>query len=86
MPCSLSPSGSTDENPVVTASEPDDANVHAGSERRADVHDPSERAPVGSTDRRLEHQYEAAWTEWEAAGEEAVWRTAATDGLDESVR
>ncbi len=25
----------------------------------------------------LEHDYEAAWREWEATGEEAAWRVAA---------
>lgn len=29
----------------------------------------------------LEHDYEAAWQEWEASGDQAAWDAAASDGM-----
>lgn len=30
----------------------------------------------------LEHDYAAAWAEWDEAGERAAWETTTADGLD----
>lgn len=34
----------------------------------------------------LEHDYEAAWTEWEASGEHAAWDATAPDGVADAPR
>jgi Arc/MetJ-type ribon-helix-helix transcriptional regulator len=34
----------------------------------------------------LEQDYVAAWDEWAASGEEAVWEAAAADGLADAAR
>lgn len=34
----------------------------------------------------LEHDYAAAWDEWEASGEEADWEATAADGLADAAR
>jgi Arc/MetJ-type ribon-helix-helix transcriptional regulator len=34
----------------------------------------------------LEHDYAAAWDEWEASGEEAAWEATAADGLVDATR
>jgi Arc/MetJ-type ribon-helix-helix transcriptional regulator len=34
----------------------------------------------------LEHDYEAAWTEWETSGEQAVWEAVAADGIEHAAR
>lgn len=32
----------------------------------------------------LEHDYEAAWEDWESSGERAAWEPAVGDGLDDA--
>jgi Arc/MetJ-type ribon-helix-helix transcriptional regulator len=34
----------------------------------------------------LEHDYEAAWQEWEASGAEAAWKVTAADGVADAAR
>jgi Arc/MetJ-type ribon-helix-helix transcriptional regulator len=34
----------------------------------------------------LEQDYEAAWQEWEASGEQAAWSATATDGIGDAAR
>lgn len=34
----------------------------------------------------LEQDYEAAWQEWEAAGDEAAWSETAADGIADAAR
>ena len=34
----------------------------------------------------LEHDYEAAWQEWEASGDQAAWDVTAADGLTRAAR
>jgi Arc/MetJ-type ribon-helix-helix transcriptional regulator len=34
----------------------------------------------------LEHDYEAAWDEWESSGEQAAWAATAADGLVDAPR
>lgn len=34
----------------------------------------------------LEHDYEAAWQEWEASGDEAAWDATAADGVGDVAR
>ena len=34
----------------------------------------------------LEQDYAAAWDEWEASGEEAVWASTVADGLPDAAR
>jgi Arc/MetJ-type ribon-helix-helix transcriptional regulator len=34
----------------------------------------------------LEQDYEAAWQEWEASGDEAAWSVTAVDGVDSAAR
>ena len=34
----------------------------------------------------LEHDYAAAWREWEASGDEAAWRVTAADGVADASR
>lgn len=34
----------------------------------------------------LEHDYEAAWQEWEASGEHAAWDATAADGVTDAAR
>jgi Arc/MetJ-type ribon-helix-helix transcriptional regulator len=34
----------------------------------------------------LEHDYEAAWDEWESSGEHAAWSGTAADGLADAAR
>jgi Arc/MetJ-type ribon-helix-helix transcriptional regulator len=34
----------------------------------------------------LEHDYEAAWDEWESSGEQAAWAVTAADGLVDAAR
>lgn len=36
--------------------------------------------------RELEQDYAAAWSEWEASGEEAAWESTAADGLADAAR
>lgn len=35
---------------------------------------------------KLEQDYETAWQEWEAAGDEAVWSVTAADGVADAAR
>lgn len=37
-------------------------------------------------DRDLERAYEAAWDEWDASGDAAVWEATTADGLDDAAR
>ncbi|MES2093929.1 MAG: ribbon-helix-helix domain-containing protein [Actinomycetota bacterium] len=34
----------------------------------------------------LEHDYEAAWNEWEASGDQAAWSVTSTDGIADAAR
>jgi Arc/MetJ-type ribon-helix-helix transcriptional regulator len=34
----------------------------------------------------LEHDYEAAWDEWESSGEQAAWAATTADGLVDAAR
>jgi hypothetical protein len=34
----------------------------------------------------LEHDYEAAWQEWEASGDQAAWGVTAADGIVDATR
>jgi hypothetical protein len=34
----------------------------------------------------LEHDYEAAWQEWEASGDQAAWDVTAADGIVDATR
>ncbi len=34
----------------------------------------------------LEQDYETAWNEWEASGDEAAWRVTAADGIADAAR
>ena len=34
----------------------------------------------------LERDYEAAWNEWEASGEQAAWSTTSADGVGDAAR
>lgn len=34
----------------------------------------------------LEHDYEAAWQEWEASGDQAAWSVTAADGIADAAR
>jgi Arc/MetJ-type ribon-helix-helix transcriptional regulator len=34
----------------------------------------------------LEHDYEAAWQEWEASGDQAAWDVTAADGIADATR
>jgi Arc/MetJ-type ribon-helix-helix transcriptional regulator len=34
----------------------------------------------------LEHDYEAAWQEWEASGDQAAWDVTAADGIADVTR
>lgn len=34
----------------------------------------------------LEQDYEAAWNEWEASGEQAIWDASAADGITDASR
>jgi Arc/MetJ-type ribon-helix-helix transcriptional regulator len=34
----------------------------------------------------LEHDYAAAWDEWESSGERAAWETTTADGLADAAR
>ncbi len=34
----------------------------------------------------LEHDYEAAWNEWEASGDHAAWDATAADGIADAAR
>lgn len=34
----------------------------------------------------LEQDYAAAWDEWESSGDQALWETAASDGLADAAR
>ncbi len=34
----------------------------------------------------LEHDYDAAWSEWEVSGDQAAWETTAADGIDRAAR
>ena len=34
----------------------------------------------------LEQDYEAAWQEWESAGDQAAWNTTAADGIADAAR
>nr|WP_221185473.1 ribbon-helix-helix domain-containing protein [Flexivirga oryzae] len=34
----------------------------------------------------LEHDYEAAWQEWDASGDHAAWDATAADGLTDAAR
>lgn len=34
----------------------------------------------------LEQDYEIAWTEWEASGDEATWNVTAADGIADAAR
>ena len=34
----------------------------------------------------LEQDYEAAWNEWEASGEQAAWSVTAADGIGDAAR
>jgi len=34
----------------------------------------------------LEHDYEAAWREWEASGDQAAWSVTAADGIADAAR
>lgn len=34
----------------------------------------------------LEHDYEAAWEEWEASGDQAAWDVTAADGIADATR
>lgn len=34
----------------------------------------------------LERDYEAAWDEWEASGEQAAWSTTSADGISDAAR
>jgi Arc/MetJ-type ribon-helix-helix transcriptional regulator len=34
----------------------------------------------------LEQDYEAAWAEWEAAGDQAAWNAATADGMTDAAR
>ncbi|MDN5725206.1 MAG: hypothetical protein L0G99_04640 [Propionibacteriales bacterium] len=35
---------------------------------------------------KLGEDYESAWQEWEASGDEATWSVATTDGLTDAAR
>jgi Arc/MetJ-type ribon-helix-helix transcriptional regulator len=35
---------------------------------------------------KLEEDYEAAWNEWEATGDEAVWSVTVADGIADAAR
>jgi Arc/MetJ-type ribon-helix-helix transcriptional regulator len=34
----------------------------------------------------LEQDYEAAWNEWEASGDQAAWSVTSTDGITDAAR
>ena len=34
----------------------------------------------------LEHDYETAWQEWEASGDQAAWAVTAADGIADATR
>ena len=34
----------------------------------------------------LEQDYEAAWSEWEASGDQAAWSVTSTDGIADAAR
>ncbi|MDR1236640.1 MAG: hypothetical protein LBK28_00195 [Propionibacteriaceae bacterium] len=55
------------------------ANEESLPSRSAAVHE----AVISLRERRMARDYEAAWGEWEASGDDAEWRGVIADGLRE---